>query len=277
MELAVSVTVTMAGEDGTEFPVSEELTAALAGPVGQFASMLTWTAQDAGALDHGDRETEIAKPGRELQRKLLQSAFTIDAGCEERMPQVTSAAGVRHGTVEKGHDQGVVSIFGPVRGTRMAYRNRREAKARRKARPGPQARGKRVAASITETIHDMIGAAYDEGDRRDPPRARQRVFLVDGNKQQITAIGDHARARGLKVPVLTGFIHVLAISARPPPHCTPATPRPPANGPTGRSCESCTAAPGPSPPPWRPSLPGPAPRPAPATWTWPTRTRPSPT
>ena len=127
MELAVSVTVTMTGGDGTEFPVSEELAAALAGPVRQFASMLTWTAQDAGALDHGDRETEIAKSGRELQRKLLQSTFTIDAGCEERMPQVTSAAGIRHGTVEKGHDRGVVSIFGPVRATRMAYRNRREA------------------------------------------------------------------------------------------------------------------------------------------------------
>jgi hypothetical protein len=29
--------------------------------------------------------------------------------------------------VEKGHDRGVVSVFGPVRATRMAYRNRREA------------------------------------------------------------------------------------------------------------------------------------------------------
>jgi hypothetical protein len=37
---------------------------------------------------------------------------------------------------------------------------------------------------------------------------RQRVFLVDGNKQQIAAIGDHARERGLKVPVLIDYIHV---------------------------------------------------------------------
>jgi hypothetical protein len=347
MELAVSVTVTMTGEDGTSCPVSGELAAALAAPAGQFASMLTWAAGDAGALDHGDRETEIAQSGRELQRQLLEATFTIDAGCEERLEQVTSAAGIRHGTVEKGHDRGVVSIFGPVRATRLAYRNRREANlypadarwmlpddpyslgmralvayhlseggygqaqdvirartgakigpaqlgqiaaelaawtgafyawraagadltlpasdvlmfqadgkgiamrpeyrkgdgqtdaahpgikkmaeviavadftpavrepgdiaappARRNAHPGPVARDKWVAASITETIHDMIGAAYDEGDRRDPARVRQRVFLVDGNKQQITAIGDHARARGLKVPVLIDFIHV---------------------------------------------------------------------
>ncbi len=54
----------------------------------------------------------------------------------------------------------------------------------------------------------MIGRAFDEADRRDPQRTRQRVFLIDGNKQQITAIGGHARERGLKVPVLTDYIHV---------------------------------------------------------------------
>jgi hypothetical protein len=127
MELAVSVTVTQIGEDGTACPVGGELAAALAAPVEQFASMLTWAAQEAGAVDHGDRETVIAGSGRELQRRLLESTFTIDAGCEERAAQVTSAAGIRHGTVEKGHDRGVVSIFGAVRATRLAYRNRREA------------------------------------------------------------------------------------------------------------------------------------------------------
>ena len=127
MELAVSVTVTMTGEDGSAVPVSGELAAALAAPAEQFASMLTWAAREAGAADHGYREPEIAVSGRELQRQLLEATFTIDAGCEERVEQVTSAAGIRHGTVEKGHDRGVISIFGPVRATRMAYRNRREA------------------------------------------------------------------------------------------------------------------------------------------------------
>ena len=54
--------------------------------------------------------------------------------------------------------------------------------ARRKAHPGPKARDKWVSASVTESIEDMIAAAYDEADRRDPQRVRQRVFLVDGNK-----------------------------------------------------------------------------------------------
>jgi hypothetical protein len=65
-----------------------------------------------------------------------------------------------------------------------------------------------VPASVTESIEDMIASAFDEADRRDPERVRQRVFLVDGNKRQITAIEDRARARKLKVPVLIDYIHV---------------------------------------------------------------------
>src|SRR5712691_10324154 len=326
----------------------EGVAAALAGPVDQFSSMLNWTAQQAAPLDHGEREKVIAEPGRELQRQLLESTFTIDCAREERAAPLISAAGIRHGTIENGCDRGVVSIFGPVRAGRIAYRNRREANlypadarwilpedpysmgmralvayhlaeggygqaqeviaartgvtagraqlagiaqdlagwvdefydqrafgadtdlpdsdvimmqadgkgiavrpghrasagkdsdsahpgikkmaeivavadftpavrepediaappARRKERPGPQARDKWVAASITESIEDMIGMAFNEGDRRDPYGIRQRVFLVDGNKQQLTAIAAHAGERGLKVPVFIDFIHV---------------------------------------------------------------------
>ena len=348
MTVAVSVTVTQIREDGSEGPVDGELAAALAGPVEQFTAMLTWAAADAGRLDHGDRETVITDSGRELLRQLLEATFAIDSAREERTGQVTSAAGIRHGTVEKGHGRGMISVFGPVRASRLAYRNRREANlypadarwmlpddpyslglralaayhlaaggygqaqdviqartgvrigraqmaglaqdlaawvdhfyawrargadtalpysdvimmqadgkgiamrpehrasagkdtdaahpgikkmaeivavaavtpaarepediaappARRKAHPGPVARGKWVAASITDDIPGMIGAAFDEADRRDPYRTRQRIFLADGNKQQLTAISDHARDRGLKVPVFIDYIHV---------------------------------------------------------------------
>ncbi len=345
MTVTVKVSVTQVLEDGSEGPVDGELAAALAGPVQQFAGMLTWTARQAGRLDHGEREKTIAESGRELQRQLLESTFTIDCAREERAAPLTSAAGIRHGTVERGCGRGVVSIFGPVRAGRMAYRSTREAnlypadarwilpedpysmgmralvayhlaeggygqaqevieartgvtvgraqlagiagdlagwvdefydqrafaadtdlpatdvimmqadgkgiavrpehrasrtdaghpgikkmaeivavadftpavrdpgdiaapQARRKERPGPVARDKWVAASITETIEDMIGVAFNEADRRDPYGIRQRVFLVDGNKQQLSAIAAHARDRGLKVPVFIDFIHV---------------------------------------------------------------------
>jgi hypothetical protein len=342
-----SVTVRQVREDGSEAPAEEELAAALAGPAEQFAGLLSWAAEEAGYLDHGEREEVIGEEGRELQRRLLEATFAIDGAREERAARVTSAAGIPHGTVEAGHDRGVASVFGPVRVTRLAYRNRRgpnlypadarqilpgdpyslgmralvayhlagggfgqaqeviEARtgvkigraqlaglaedlaawtddfyagrardaeddlpdsdvvmmqadgkgiafrpghrknagkedgthpgikkmaeiaavadftpavrepedigappARRKAHPGPVARDKWVSASVTESIEDMIAAAYDEADRRDPQRTRQRVFLVDGNKQQIAAIEAQASERGLKVPVLIDYIHV---------------------------------------------------------------------
>jgi hypothetical protein len=343
-----SVTVRQVREDGSEALLDAELAAALAAPAEQFAGLAAWAASEAGYLDHGEREKAIGDGGRELQRRLLQATFDIDAAREQRAEGVTSAAGIRHGIVEAGQGRGVTSVFGPVRVTRMAYRNRREPNlypadarqvlpgdpyslgmrslaafhlaaggfgqaqevieartgvtvgraqlaglaedlaawtddfyqersrdaaeeeqpdgdvimmqgdgkgiamrpehrrnagkddgtrpgikkmaeivavadftpavrepediaappARRTAHPGPKARDKWVSASVTESIEDMIGSAFDEADRRDPQRVRQRVFLVDGNKQQITAIGDHARERGLKVPVLIDYIHV---------------------------------------------------------------------
>jgi hypothetical protein len=340
-----SVTVTQVDEDGNQSPVEQELATALAGPVEQFSGMLTWAAQDAAGADHGQREKTLEESGRELQRRLLETTFAIDCAREARVSQVTSAAGIRHGNVEKGHERGVVSVFGPVRAARLAYKNRREPNlypadarwmlpddvyslgmralvafhlatggygqtqeiirartgvtigraqlaglaadlaaltgdfyarraldapdappsdvlmlqadgkgialrpehrknrsddathpgikkmaeivavadftpavrepgdiaappARRKEHPGPTARDKWVSASITDDIPAMIGVALDEADRRDPQRLRQRIFLVDGNKQQITAIADHAKARGLTVPILIDYLHV---------------------------------------------------------------------
>ena len=345
--VTLSVTVRQVREDGSEAPVDGELAAALAGPAEQFAGLLTWAAEESRYLDHGEREEVIGEEGRELQRRLLEATFALDSAREQRVPQVTSAAGIRHGTVEAGHGRGLASVFGPVQATRLAYRNRREPNlypadarwvlpddhyslgmralaayhlatggygqaqeiieartgvtigraqltglarelsawtgdfyeerardaeeeeqpdsdaimmqgdgkgialrpehrkgggtdaahpgikkmaeivavadftpavrepediaappGRRSAHPGPVARDKWVSASITDDIPAMIGKAFDEADRRDPARARQRVFLVDGNKQQIAAIGDHAKARSLKVPILIDYIHV---------------------------------------------------------------------
>jgi hypothetical protein len=343
-----SVTVRQVREDGSEVPLDGELAAALAAPAEQFAGLAAWAAGEAGYLDHGEREKVIGEEGRELQRRLLQATFDLGSAREQRAAQVTSAAGIRHGTVEAGHGRGVTSVFGPVRVNRTAYRNRREPNlypadarqvlpddpyslgmralaafhlaaggfgqaqevieartgvtvgraqltglaedlaawtddfyeerardaepdlpdtdvimmqadgkgiamrpehrknyagkadsarpgikkmaeivavadftpaarqpediaappARRQAHPGPKARDKWVSASVTESIEDMIAAAYDEADRRDPQRVRQRVFLADGNKQQITAIEAQAKERGLKVPVLIDYIHV---------------------------------------------------------------------
>jgi len=360
-----SVTVRQVREDGSEVPLEQELAAALAGPAEQFAALAAWAADEAGYLDHGEREAVIGDEGRELQRRLLQATFGLDAAREQREQDVTSAAGIRHGITEDGHGRGVTSVFGPVRVTRKAYRSRREPNlypadarlvlpadpyslgmramaafhlaaggfgqaqevieartgvtvgraqltglaedlaawtddfyagrsrdaedeeqpdtdvimmqadgkgiamrpehrrnagkddgtrpgvkkmaeivavadftpavrepediaappARRKERPGPKARDKWVSASVTGSIEDMIAEAFDEADRRDPQRTRQRVFLVDGNKQQITAIEAQAGERGLKVPVLIDYIHVSGYIGKASAALHPGDPR----------------------------------------------------
>ena len=348
MAARLTVTVRQVLEDGSETALDGELAAALEESAEQFAGLVTWAAEESRFLDHGEREEAIMAEGRELERRLLQATFRLDAALEERAPGVTSAAGVRHRTVEAGQERGLASVFGPVKVTRMACRHGHEENlypadarsvmpgdpysmgmralaarhlsasgygqaqeiiaertgvrighaqlagiarglaaragdfyeersrdaaeeeqpasdvimmqgdgkgiamrpehrkktgkqdgtrpgvkkmaeivavadftpavrepediaappARRKAHPGPEARDKWVSASVTESIEDMIAAAFDEADRRDPERIRQRVFLVDGNKQQLAAIAAQAEERGLEVPVLIDYIHV---------------------------------------------------------------------
>src|SRR6266568_439365 len=120
------VTVRRVLEDGSEAAADGELAAALADSAEQFAGLLTWAAQESGFLDHGEREEAISREGRELERRLLQATFLLDAAREERAPHVTSAAGVRHRTVEAGQGRSLASVFGPVRVTRMAYRHGHE-------------------------------------------------------------------------------------------------------------------------------------------------------
>ena len=126
MTARFTVTVRQVLDDGSEAPLEGEVAAALAAPAEQFAGLAAWAADEARYLDHGEREKVIGDEGRELQRLVLQAAFDIDAAREERAAGVTSAAGIGHGIVEKDHGRGLASVFGPVRVTRMAYRNRRE-------------------------------------------------------------------------------------------------------------------------------------------------------
>ena len=126
MAARLMVTVRQVLEDGSEAAADGELAAALADSAEQFAGLLTWAAEESRYLDHGEREEAISREGRELERLLLQATFRLDAAREERASQVTSAAGVRHRTVEPGQERGPASVFGPVRAARMAYRHGHE-------------------------------------------------------------------------------------------------------------------------------------------------------
>jgi hypothetical protein len=79
----------------------------------------------------------------------------------------------------------------------------------------PKTQGKWLTASVTDDIAAVIGAAFGEADRRDPGNRRTWIALVDGNCTQIDAIRAEAGDRGITVPVLIDFIHVLELSTGP--------------------------------------------------------------
>jgi hypothetical protein len=77
------------------------------------------------------------------------------------------------------------------------------------AKPGPVAAGKWLTGSVAHDTTHVIGAVFDEAQRRDPDHARIWIALVDGNNQQIERIRTEARRRGVTVHIVCDFIHVI--------------------------------------------------------------------
>ena len=75
--------------------------------------------------------------------------------------------------------------------------------------PAPAAEAKWLTASVAYDAKEVIAAAFCEAERRDPEHLRPWVALVDGNRHQIDRIKVEAKKRGVNVPVVVDWIHVL--------------------------------------------------------------------
>lgn len=75
----------------------------------------------AAALSHGDLEDQLDTRGRELLRQLFQDHLTLRSQNEPRL-EVIGADGVRRGRVEPGHTRELLTVFGTVQVSRLAYR-----------------------------------------------------------------------------------------------------------------------------------------------------------
>lgn len=102
---------------------------------------------------------------------------------------------------------------GDIISTPAQKRRKNKAQAKRpegKGKPRePQARGKWLAASVTDDIPAVIAAAFDEAERRDPQHKREWAVLIDGNNTQIEAVTAEAARRGITITIVIDFIHVL--------------------------------------------------------------------
>jgi hypothetical protein len=77
---------------------------------------------EAAALTHAELEEQLGERGRELLRLLHQDHLDLRAARERRRADMTGADGVARTRVEAGHRRGLMTMFGQVTVTRMAYR-----------------------------------------------------------------------------------------------------------------------------------------------------------
>jgi hypothetical protein len=79
----------------------------------------------------------------------------------------------------------------------------------RTIRPRPRARAKWLAGSVEHDPAEVIAAAFDQAEARDPGRWRTWVVLVDGAEHQLGLIRAEAARRGAAISIVIDLIHVL--------------------------------------------------------------------
>ncbi len=89
-----------------------------------FGELEDWLAsEDAAGLQHGELEEQLEVRGRELMRQLFQDRLDLTAAREERRHDVTGQDGVVRTRAEKGRARPLVTRFGEVTVSRIAYRS----------------------------------------------------------------------------------------------------------------------------------------------------------
>ena len=79
---------------------------------------------EAAGLTHGELEGRLVDKGRELVRLLFQDHLVLRAQREVRVPEVIDSGGVTRRNVEADHRRALVTVFGEVAVSRLAYRRR---------------------------------------------------------------------------------------------------------------------------------------------------------
>jgi hypothetical protein len=89
-----------------------------------FGELEDWLAsEEAAGLQHGELEEQLGVRGRELLRQLFQDRLDLTAVREERRDDVTGEDGVVRTRAERGRARPLVTRFGQVRVSRIAYRS----------------------------------------------------------------------------------------------------------------------------------------------------------
>jgi hypothetical protein len=88
-----------------------------------FEELEGWLASEGAAgLQHGELEEQLDVRGRELLRQLFQDRLDLTSAREERRHDVTGQDGVRRTRADRGRTRPLVTRFGQVTVSRIAYR-----------------------------------------------------------------------------------------------------------------------------------------------------------
>src|SRR5271166_4792881 len=88
-----------------------------------FRELEDWMASaEAAGLQHGELEEQLEMRGRELLRRLFQGRLDLAAAREDRRHDVAGEDGVPRMRAEKGRERPLLTKFGQVTVSRIAYR-----------------------------------------------------------------------------------------------------------------------------------------------------------
>src|SRR5260370_26776243 len=87
-----------------------------------FGELEEWMASaEAAGLQHGELEEQLEMRGRELLRRLFQGRLDLAAAREDRRHDVAGKDGVPRTRAEKGRERPLMTKFGQVTVSRIAY------------------------------------------------------------------------------------------------------------------------------------------------------------
>jgi hypothetical protein len=89
-----------------------------------FRELEDWlSSEEAAGLQHAELEEQLEARGRELERRLLQDRLDASAAAEVRRHDVAGPDGAVRTRAERGRTRSLMSRFGQVTVSRIAYRS----------------------------------------------------------------------------------------------------------------------------------------------------------
>ena len=82
----------------------------------------------------------------------------------------------------------------------------------RRVRCGPHAEAKWLTGSVARDAKEVIRAAFDQAEARDPEHLRTWVVLVDGDRHQIELIETEAARRKTAIHLVIDLVHVFPVN-----------------------------------------------------------------